>query len=135
MLRVVATFLLGGAIVVAGTACEPDQRADAPQTKAQEKPQEKPKPKQGEPTPKPAEDKLPDPGVPKLTGDRDQDKRAVQSALVSLKTEWDNNSKLLAELLKSKNPDAQRVQQLKERNTAFQQRAAKLQEMLDKLRQ
>lgn len=130
MHKVVATFILSALVIVLGSACEPDNG-----------PQEKPKPakKQEQPAKKPAKQpakqEQPDLGLPKLTGNRAKDKKAVQSALVSLKTEWDNNSKLLKEMLGDKKPDPKRVAQLKKKNVAYQQRAEKLQEMLDKLRQ
>jgi hypothetical protein len=103
----------------------PQQEPDKPKTDPRQEPQ-KPRPGAGDANE----------GIPTLTGDKQKDTKAVQEALARLRTEWENNQKLLAELAgPKKNPDPERIAALKAKNDTYRARAEKLQGLLDKLRE
>ncbi|MAG58872.1 MAG: hypothetical protein CMJ83_21510 [Planctomycetes bacterium] len=128
-------------------ACEPEKVESSPAAAPQQEPPAKKKKKQEE---KPAGErqkrkvdakarkgkKLSLAGVPKLTGDKEKDKRALRIALAGLKTEWDNNKKLLETMTHDpkKKPDAKRIRALKAKNDMYKARAEKLQKLLTQVR-
>ena len=83
-----------------------------------------------------AKGEIPDlPPLPSLTGDREKDKVALQSALEALQAAWKKNQaqhKKLVDQGQSKSSPA--LKAIEERNTAFEKRANDLQDLIEKVR-